>query len=246
MRLNAYLASCGAASRRKSEIIILEGRVRVNNKIILISYYDVDLEHDEVKVDGKIIKPESHVYIVMNKPVGYVCAVSDKYDEVVINLLSKEDKLTRVFPVGRLDRDSEGLLILTNDGEFANNISHPSKSNKLGVNKEYEALLNIEINLKQLERWRGGFDIEVEDEIKNIKPLAVNIIDREPVNKWLSIIIAEGVKREIRLMANKAGFSVEKLIRVKIGNLKLEDFNLKPGEYIKLSFNEINNKIFNK
>ena len=168
------------------------------------------------------------------------------YDEVVINLLSKEDKLTRVFPVGRLDRDSEGLLILTNDGEFANNISHPSKSNKLGVNKEYEALLNIEINLKQLERWRGGFDIEVEDEIKNIKPLAVNIIDREPVNKWLSIIIAEGVKREIRLMANKAGFSVEKLIRVKIGNLKLEDFNLKPGEYVKLSFNEINNKIFNK
>ncbi|MBQ3625757.1 MAG: rRNA pseudouridine synthase [Synergistaceae bacterium] len=246
MRLNAYLASCGAASRRKSEIIILEGRVRVNNKIILIPYYDVDLEHDEVKVDGKIIKPESHVYIVMNKPVGYVCAVSDKYDEVVINLLSKEDKLTRVFPVGRLDRDSEGLLILTNDGEFANNISHPSKSNKLGVNKEYEALLNIEINLKQLERWRGGFDIEVEDEIKNIKPLAVNIIDREPVNKWLSIIIAEGVKREIRLMANKAGFSVEKLIRVKIGNLKLEDFNLKPGEYVKLSFNEINNKIFNK
>ena len=244
MRLNAYLASCGAASRRKSEIIILEGRVRVNNKIILIPYYDVDLEHDEVKVDGKIIKPESHVYIVMNKPVGYVCAVSDKYDEVVINLLSKEDKLTRVFPVGRLDRDSEGLLILTNDGEFANNISHPSKSNKLGVNKEYEALLNIEINLKQLERWRGGFDIEVEDEIKNIKPLAVNIIDREPVNKWLSIIIAEGVKREIRLMANKAGFSVEKLIRVKIGNLKLEDFNLKPGEYIKLSFNEISNKIF--
>ncbi|MBQ9896740.1 MAG: rRNA pseudouridine synthase [Synergistaceae bacterium] len=246
MRLNAYLASCGAASRRKSEIIILEGRVRVNNKIILIPYYDVDLEHDEVKVDGKIIKPESHVYIVMNKPVGYVCAVSDKYDEVVINLLSKEDKLTRVFPVGRLDRDSEGLLILTNDGEFANNISHPSKSNKLGVNKEYEALLNIEINLKQLERWRGGFDIEVEDEIKNIKPLAVNIIDREPVNKWLSIIIAEGVKREIRLMANKAGFSVEKLIRVKIGNLKLEDFNLKSGEYVKLSFNEINNKIFNK
>lgn len=246
MRLNAYLASCGAASRRKSEIIILEGRVRVNNKIILIPYYDVDLEHDEVKVDGKIIKPESHVYIVMNKPVGYVCAVSDKYDEVVINLLSKEDKLTRVFPVGRLDRDSEGLLILTNDGEFANNISHPSKSNKLGVNKEYEALLNIEINLKQLERWRGGFDIEVEDGIKNIKPLAVNIIDREPVNKWLSIIIAEGVKREIRLMANKAGFSVEKLIRVKIGNMKLEDFNLKPGEYVKLSFNEINNKIFNK
>ncbi|MBQ6909699.1 MAG: hypothetical protein IJQ29_06235, partial [Synergistaceae bacterium] len=99
---------------------------------------------------------------------------------------------------------------------------------------------------KQLERWRGGFDIEVEDGIKNIKPLAVNIIEREPVNKWLSIIIAEGVKREIRLMANKAGFSVERLIRVKIGNLNLEDFNLKPGEYIKLSFNEINNKIFNK
>ena len=242
MRLNAYLASCGAASRRKSEIIILEGRVRVNNKIILIPYYDVDLNHDEVKFDGKIIRPESHVYIVMNKPAGYVCAVSDKYDEVVINLLSKEDKLTRVFPVGRLDRDSEGLLILSNDGEFANNIMHPSK----GVNKEYEALLNIEINLKQLERWRGGFDIEVEDELKKIKPLAVNIIEREPVNKWLSIIIAEGVKREIRLMANKAGFSVERLIRVKIGNLKLEDFNLKPGEYIKLSFNEINNKIFNK
>ena len=243
MRLNAYLASCGAASRRKSETIILEGRVRVNNKIILLPYFDVDLDHDEVNLDGKVIKPEGHVYIVMNKPVGYVCAVSDKYDPVVIDLLSKEDKLTRVFPVGRLDRDSEGLLILTNDGELANNITHPSK----GVNKEYEALLNIEINSKQLERWRSGFDIELEDGgTKNIKPLAVKVIeDREPSNRWLSIIIAEGVKREIRLMANKAGFAVQRLIRVKVGNMQLDDFNLSPGEYVKLSLSEINNKIFN-
>lgn len=240
MRLNAFLASCGAASRRKSEILILEGRVRVNNKIILIPYFDVNPENDEIKLDGKIIKLSEHVYIVMNKPAGFVCAVSDKYDPVVVNLLSEQDRAKRVYPVGRLDRDSEGLLILSNDGEFANNIMHPSK----GVNKEYEALLNIEINEKQLEHWRSGFDIKTDDgEIKHVKPLAVNIIDREPVNKWLSIVIAEGVKREVRVMANMAGFSVQRLIRRKIGNMKLE--NLKSGEYLYLNFDEINNKILN-
>lgn len=248
MRLNAFLASCGAASRRKSEMIILEGRVKVNDKIILIPYFDVDINNDAVKLDGKLIKPVEHVYIVMNKPAGFVCAVSDKYDPVVINLLPDKDRQKRVYPVGRLDRESEGLLILTNDGEFANNITHPSK----GVKKEYEALLNIEINFKQLERWRKGFEIKLDSDsdsdesgengIKKVTPLAVNIINREPQNRWLSIIIAEGVKREIRTMANMAGFAVQRLIRRKIGKMTLK--NLKPGDFKFLTFEEINKKIF--
>ena len=238
MRLNAYLASCGAASRRKSEIMIFEGRVHVNNKIVLAPFFDVDIEHDEVKLDNKILKFQEHVYYVINKPSGYVCAASDKYDKVILDLIPEKNK--RLYPIGRLDRDSEGLLIITNDGAFTQSIMHPSHE----IKKQYEALLNIEINSKQLERWRKGFELENDSgEKKFVKPLNVELITREPDNKWISITIVDGIKREIRLMAKQAGFRVEKLIRRKIGNLKLE--NLKSGEFVSLSFSDLYSKILN-
>ena len=233
MRLNAFLASCGVAARRKAEIIILEGRVQVNNKIVLAPFFDVDVENDSVTLDRKEIKPAEHVYYVINQPAGYVCAASDKYDPVVIDLLP-HDK--RIFPVGRLDRESEGLLILTNDGNFTQNIIHPSKE----IRKEYEALLNMPINSKQLSRWRKGFEIA---EGRLVKPISINVMDKEPLNQWVSIIIVEGLKREIRLMAKQAGFTVEKLIRRRIGRLRLE--KLSPGEFVSLSFSELYTKIFN-
>ncbi|MBR1485640.1 MAG: rRNA pseudouridine synthase, partial [Synergistaceae bacterium] len=153
MRLNAFLSSCGVASRRKSETIILEGRVQVNGKIVLAPFFQVDTENDTVTLDKKILKFSEHIYYVINKPVGYVCAVSDKYDPVIIDLIT--DCKERLYPVGRLDRESEGLLILTNDGNFTQSVLHPSKE----IHKEYEALLNLPINNKQLERWRKGFEI---------------------------------------------------------------------------------------
>lgn len=231
MRLNAFIASCGIASRRKAENIILEGRVQVNNKIVLAPFFDVK-DDDLVTVDHKAVKLAEHVYYVMNKPAGYVCAASDKYDPVVVDLLP-HDK--RIFPVGRLDRESEGLLILTNDGNFTQNIIHPSKE----ILKEYEALLNTEINSKQLSRWRKGFELT---EGKITKPVSIKIMDREPKNQWVSIVIAEGLKREIRLMAKQAGFNVEKLIRRRIGRLRLE--NLRPREFVSLSFSDLYTKIF--
>ncbi|MBQ7196163.1 MAG: rRNA pseudouridine synthase [Synergistaceae bacterium] len=234
MRLNSFLSSCGVASRRKSEILILEGRVQVNGKIVLAPFFQVDPENDSVTLDKKILKFSEHVYYVINKPVGYVCAVSDKYDPVIVDLIS--DCKERLYPVGRLDRESEGLLILTNDGNFTQSVLHPSKK----IFKEYEALLNIPINKKQIERWRRGFEIE---EGRHVAPININVMDQEPLNQWISITIAEGLKREIRLMAKQAGFNVKRLIRRKIGKMKLE--KLKSGEFIRLSFSDLYTKIFN-
>ena len=229
MRLNLFLSSNGICSRRKADEIILSGRVQVNNKIVLAPYFRVN-ESDIVSLDGKkIFSPDEiqRVYYIINKPRGYVCAVSDKYDPVIIDLLPKDP---RVFPVGRLDKDSEGLLILTNDGNFAQNIIHPSKK----ISREYEVTLNQPLNDNHLLRWRKGFEIES----KFVKPLRIKQLSPEK----LIITLSEGIKREIRLMARQMGFRVEKLIRVKIGGLELG--NLKPGEYKSLSFSSLCNKIF--
>ena len=234
MRLNAFLSSCGVASRRKSELIILEGRVQVNGKIVLAPFFQVDPDNDTVTLDRNPLTLSEHVYYVINKPVGYVCAVSDKYDPVIVDLIPEHKG--RLYPVGRLDRESEGLLILTNDGNFTQSILHPSKD----IYKEYEALLNIPINEKQLRRWRQGFEIE---EGLHVKPISINVMNKQPPSMWISIVIVEGRKREVRLMAKAAGFNVKKLIRRKIGKMTLE--KLQPGEFVRLSFSELYTKIFN-
>lgn len=233
MRLNAFLASCGVASRRKAETVILSGRIQVNGKIVLAPFFQVDPENDTVTLDRKTLKLSEHVYCVLNKPKGYVCAVSDKYDPVVIDLIP--DHKGRLYPVGRLDRDSEGLLILTNDGEFTQSILHPSKE----IHKEYEVLLNVPINAKQLARWRKGFELE---EGHTVIPVSVRVIDREPAGQWVSVVIVEGLKREVRLMAREAGFRVQRLIRRRIGGMRLE--NLNAGEFVYLSFSELCSRIF--
>ena len=234
MRLNAFLAECGVAARRKSVTYILEGRVRVNGKIVLMPYFQVDPEVDTVECDGRRLSILPKKYFAINKPAGVVCAVTDKYDPVVVGLLPASAGDARVFPVGRLDKESEGLLILTNDGSFAQSLQHPSK----GVTKEYEVLLNIEINEPQLRRWRKGFEIEG----RQAKPISIEIMQKEPKSRWIRIVIGEGLKREIRTMANLAGFSVEALIRRKIGNLILKQLNV--GDFVELSFLDMCTKIF--
>ncbi|MDR2176389.1 MAG: rRNA pseudouridine synthase [Synergistaceae bacterium] len=233
MRLNAFLAECGLASRRKGESLILDGRVKVNGKIVLAPYFDVAPETDAVECGGARVTPVPKVYVVMNKPAGVVCAVTDKYDPVVVDLLPPAVREKRVFPVGRLDRDSEGLLLLTNDGMFAQSVQHPSK----GVTKEYEALLNIEIHPGQLERWRRGFEIEG----KFVRPLSVEVMEKEPRARWLRVTVGEGLKREVRTMANLAGFSVTALLRRRIGRLTLK--NLRAGQFVELSFSDVYTKI---
>ena len=207
--------------------------MQVNGKIVLAPFFQVDPDNDTVTLDRKKLNLSQHVYYVINKPKGYVCASSDKYDPVIVSLIPNHNE--RLYPVGRLDRESEGLLILTNDGNFTQSILHPSKE----IHKEYEALLNIPINDKQIERWRRGFKIEE----RNVKPLSITVMEREPINQWVSIVIVEGLKREIRLMAREAGFKVERLIRRKIGKMRLE--KLSAGEFVSLSFSDLYTKIFN-
>jgi 23S rRNA pseudouridine2605 synthase len=232
-RLNAFLAECGLASRRKGEALILAGRVKVNGKIVLAPYFGVAPETDAVECDGVPLTPVPKIYIAMNKPAGVVCAVTDKYDPVVVELLPPGIRAKRVFPVGRLDRDSEGLLLLTNDGLFAQSVQHPSK----GVAKEYEALLNIEINARQLERWRAGFEIEG----RFVRPLSAEVMPREPRARWLRVTVGEGLKREVRTMAKLAGFSIITLLRRRIGRLILK--NLPAGQFVELSFSDVYTKI---
>ncbi|MDR1732033.1 MAG: rRNA pseudouridine synthase [Synergistaceae bacterium] len=234
MRLNAFLADCGTASRRKSEELIHAGRVKVNGKIVLAPYFPADPDKDVVEVDGVRVLPCPKVYIVMNKPSGVVCAVSDKHDPVVMDLLPEKYRAQGVFPVGRLDRESEGLLILTNDGEFAQNVLHPSK----GVVKEYEALLDGEIDEKRLNRWREGFEIQG----RKIAPLSIAVMIREPRGRWVRLTIGEGLKREVRVMAKQAGFTVLRLIRRRIGVLTL--MKLQKNQFVELSFSDLYTKIF--
>ena len=234
MRLNAFLSECGVAARRKSVPYILEGRVRVNGKIVLAPYFQIVPEDDVVECDGRRLSILPKKYFVINKPVGVVCAVTDKYDPVVVDLLPASVRSMHVFPVGRLDRESEGLLILTNDGAFAQDLQHPSK----GVAREYEVLLNLAINDKQLLRWKEGFEIEG----RRVKPISVEVIKKEPKLHWVRVVIGEGLKREVRAMANLSGFGVQSLIRRKIGGLTLR--RLKVGDFVELSFLDMCTKIF--
>jgi 23S rRNA pseudouridine2605 synthase len=237
MRLNAFLAGCGLTSRRKGEELILAGRVKVNGKIVLAPYFDVAPEADAVECGGVSLTLAPKVYIAMNKPAGVVCAVTDKYDPVVVDLLPPAAREKRVFPVGRLDRESEGLLLLTNDGAFAQSVQHPSK----GVAKQYEALLNAAIDARRLERWRAGFEMEGETGKKFVRPLSVEVMPKEPRARWLRVTVGEGLKREVRTMAKLAGFGVITLIRRRIGRLVLK--NLLAGQFVELSFSVLYTKI---
>ncbi|WP_286847657.1 MULTISPECIES: pseudouridine synthase [Aminobacterium] len=232
MRLNRYLAACGLTSRRKAENLIRSGRVSINGEIVC-EFSIIVNENDVVCVDGTQVVPEKKVYIVMNKPRGVVCAVEDPFDRTVIELLPKEYEEVRVFPVGRLDKESEGLLVLSNDGDFAHFLMHPSSN----IPKSYEIFLNKKVSERDLVSWRKGVTIEG----GFVRPLLVKVLKREPLGMWLFIQIGEGLKREIRLMAEKLGFRVRVLIRRRIGRMELR--NLKTGHIVKLSQDVLLKKI---
>ena len=224
VRLNRFLAMGGAGSRRGVEDIIAAGRVRVDGKVVLLPAYRVTGEMT-VTLDGKTVLPEERKYILLNKPKGYVCSVQDPHDPVVGELLFEELRKYRLFPVGRLDRESEGLLVLTNDGDFAQELLHPSKN----ILREYEGLLSGEISRKDIRQWMGGVLLDG----RLLKPVKLLIMDKEPANRWISIVLGEGVKREVRRMAEIFGYSVEMLIRRRIGKMELRD--LPAGSYREMS-----------
>ncbi len=228
VRLNRYLAMGGLGARRKVEEIISSGRVKVDGKVVLLPGYRVG-EENRVEVDGAEILPERRTYLVLNKPRGYVCSVSDPFDPVITELLPEAFRDLRLFPVGRLDRESEGLLILTNDGDLAHKILHPSG----GILREYLVLLDREIDRKTVRQWLAGIDLDG----RAIKPVSVLITDETPRGRWVSVVLAEGIKREVRRMARALDFEVEVLIRKRIGKMELK--NLPSGKFVEMTRGEL-------
>lgn len=213
MRLQKYMALCGVASRRKSEEIILEGRVKVNNKVVDVLGTLVDTKEDKVYVDDKRILLENRkIYIMLNKPVGYVSTLKDeKGRKIVTDLI--EGVSERIYPVGRLDADTTGLLLLTNDGEMTNKLTHPSNK----VEKKYIAIVEGVPNKVELEKIRNGIYIDGKKTAPAIVKIAKNYIDES----ILDIEIHEGRNRQVKKMCEAINHPVKKLKRVSIGQLQL-------------------------
>ncbi len=230
MRLQKYIAQCGICSRRAAEEYIINGRVKVNGRVVKELGTKVTGK-ELVTVDNKkIYLEENKVYLMLNKPYGYVTTMNDELKRKCVKDLIHVRE--RVFPLGRLDRDTTGLLILTNDGDFANKVMHPSKE----IYKTYIATLDREIDDEDIEKLRNGVDIG--DFITS--KAKVNIID-ESFRK-IEIRICEGKNRQVRRMFEAVGYTVKKLHRSKIGNLEL--VNVPNGKYKKLNERDIK-KIFN-
>ena len=228
MRINKFLAESGVCSRRAADSLIKEGSVKVNGKVCLLGQ-EIDLSTDSVYVNGKKINHTySLEYYIMNKPKGYVCTVQDdRGRKTVMDLLPQNVK--RVFPVGRLDYDSEGLLLFTNDGELTYKLTHPRNE----IPKTYLVKTEKPVSEKDAERLRQGVEI---DGVKT-KKCSVRLIEKTKTGSKLHITITEGKNRQIRKMMEAIGNSVDFLKRIKIGDLTLSGLNR--GETRKLSAREI-------
>jgi 23S rRNA pseudouridine2605 synthase len=226
-RLHKFLSRAGVASRRKCEELIAAGRVRVNGETVSLPGSTVDPEHDRVEVDGQpVALPKQHVYWLLNKPAGYVSTVHDPQGRpTVLDLLNQEQRL---YPVGRLDQDSEGLLLLTDDGDLTQRLTHPSYEHE----KEYQVLVEGRLAQKALQRLRAG--VELEDGLTC--PADVTVMRTEAGGTWLRFVIHEGRKRQLRRMCEAVGHPVRRLIRVRMGPLTLGD--LRPGQCRSLTARE--------
>jgi len=231
LRLQVYMAKCGVASRRKSEEMILAGRVSVNGQVVDTLGFKVS-SSDEVKVDGKAIKREELVYYALNKPSGYVTTLSDEFNrKKITDLLLEEDKDKRVFPVGRLDYDTEGVILLTNDGELAN-ILTKSGSN---VEKEYLARVSGKLTKEEVKKLTNGVVI---DDYKTKKAkVYVEKFDKENNSSMVRIIITEGKNHQVKKMFASVGHEVKHLTRIRFATIDLT--NIGKGYYRMLKPHEV-------
>lgn len=228
VRLQKFLAESGVASRRKSEQLIADGKVRVNGKVAQIGD-KVNPKKDTVTVSGKkIVKTKEYTYILLHKPRGFITTMSDEMDRKCVAELIK-DVPARVYPVGRLDRDSEGMLLFTNDGEFANAMTHPTKH----VPKTYRVTVRPSISDEQITQLTTG--IVIDD--RKTAPAQVRVVTKEEGRVVLEIILYEGRNRQIRKMCEAVGLEVARLKRTAIGSIKLG--MLKQGAWRELSDDEV-------
>jgi len=219
-RLQKTLSEMGIASRRKAEELILEGRVTVNGRVATIGM-KADPAKDHIKLNGKLlIRPEPKVYLMFNKPAQVVTSLLDPEGRPTIKDFMKGVKY-RIYPVGRLDYDSEGLLLLTNDGDFTQALLHPSKK----IPKTYLVKVKGVPGEEQIHKLRTG--IKLEDGMT--APAKIEKLRKTENNAWFEMTIHEGRKRQIRRMFDTVGHSVLKLKRIRINGIELKD--LKPGGY---------------
>ncbi len=223
-RLSKVLAAAGIASRRACEELIFAGRVTVNGKPEKTPQTLVDLKTDKIAVDGEpILREEPLAYYLLNKPAGYVCTQARRASErLVLDLI--EDKSERLFTVGRLDKATGGLIIVTNDGDFANQVIHPSSN----ISKEYLAKVDLNVTHEHLVSISGGTLVDG----AHVKPIAVTKVRRNT----LKIVVGEGKKHEVRLLLQAAGLKVHELTRIRIGSLILG--KLAVGSYRRMTERE--------
>lgn len=232
MRINKYIASCGIASRRKAEELIIENRVKVNGKIINELSFQINEDKDKVEVDGKLIGLEEElVYIMLNKPEGYVTTVKDQFDrKSVIDLV--KDLGARVYPIGRLDYETSGLLILTNDGDLTYKLTHP----KHEVDKTYVATVKGIPSQSEITNFEKGLYIE---DYKT-SPAKIKIVKKNIEKNYAvcEIKIHEGRNRQVRKMCKAINHPVMNLRRKAMGKILLKDVEV--GKYRYLTNDEIN------
>lgn len=229
-RIQKVMANAGVASRRRCEVMIADGMVKVNGRVITKPGFKVDPARDIIQVGGKTLwQPSKKYYILLYKPRGYITTMSDEKGRKKVTDLLK-GITARVYPVGRLDYDSEGLLLMTNDGELTFALTHPSHL----VPKTYQVRVAGVPTKEELSRMSAG--IELEDGLT--APAKVRLLGQHDGNGLVEVTIREGRNRQIRRMFEHIGYRVLRLKRSKIGNLGLD--GLRPGEYRQLSESEVN------
>lgn len=229
MRLQKYLARAGVASRRASESLISAGRIAVNGEVVRELGTKVDPDRDRVTLDGQVVSlPDEHVVLMLNKPAGYLSAMTDPHGGRCVSELIPAGQFAGLFPVGRLDKDTTGLLLFTNDGELGNALIHPRHH----VPKTYRAWVKGNVGAAALKTLREG--VMLEDGIT--QPAEVEILEREAARTLLELTIFEGRNRQIRRMTAAVGHPVDELCRIALGPLLLS--GVEPGQWRLLSNEE--------
>lgn len=227
MRLQKFLSAAGIASRRKSEDLIKNGLIKVNGETITKLGSKINLETDIIFYAGKQIKIQNHIYIMLNKPTGYITTMKDEFNRPNILKLIKISE--RIFPIGRLDYNTSGLLLLTNNGDLSYKLTHP----KHNINKTYIAKIKGVLKNSELDNFRNGLIIDG----KITAPAQIEIIRTNELYSTVKIKIHEGRNRQIRKMCEMINHHIIELKRIAIGNLKLDT---KIGRYRNLTVQEIN------
>jgi 23S rRNA pseudouridine2605 synthase len=222
-RLQKYMSRCGIASRRKCEELITQGKVKVNTEIVTQLGTKINYQMDKVYVEDRLISPEENlIYVALNKPVGYLSTVKDDRNrKTIIDLISIKE---RIYPIGRLDYDTSGLILLTNDGNIYNNVIHP----KMEVNKTYLAIVKGHLHQNDINKFETGIDIGG----YITAPAHINVINSSNNTSKVRITIHEGKNRQIRRMCDAINHPVISLQRISIGNINLGQLPLGKWRYL--------------